>query len=171
MWPKVEDSGAVKEKIELTAAEKKSFRAVAVRLICMLADCPDVQFPRKEVCRDMSSPTVDAFFKLKKVARYLVSREAVRWKFVWQEEGDQLRVFTDSDWAGCLRTRKFTSGGVVMLGAHCLKTWCLTQAAIALSSARGGVLQHGGGGYKRHRDPDNVVGAGRAQQYHVDNGQ
>ena len=48
------------------------------------------------------------------------------------------RVFTDSDWAGGLRTREFTSRGVAMLGAHCLKTWCLTQSANALGSAEAG---------------------------------
>lgn len=38
----VEDSGAVKEEIELTAVEKTSFRAVAASLNYMSADCPDV---------------------------------------------------------------------------------------------------------------------------------
>ena len=136
----VEDAEVIEEKIALTAEEKTSFRAVAARLNYMSADCLDIQFPGKEVCRDMSNPTIDAFAKLKKTARYLVSRKAVRFKFVWQEEGARVSVFTDSDWGGCLRTRKSTSGGVVMLGAHCLKTWCLTQGAIALSSADRGIM-------------------------------
>ena len=46
-----------------------------------------------------------------------------------------LDVYTDSDWAGCRKTRKSTSGGAVMLGGHCLKTWSKTQAIIAKSSA------------------------------------
>ena len=120
---------------ELTKEEKTSFRAVAARLNFLAADCPDSQLPAKEVCRDMAEPTAEAFRKLKKVARYLLFRKAVSFRFVWQREGEQLRVFTDSDWAGCLKTRKSTSGGVVKLGTHCIKTWCLSQAAIALSSA------------------------------------
>ena len=42
---------------------------------------------------------------------------------------------TDSDWAGCLKPRKSTSGGVTMRGAHALRHWSATQATVALSSA------------------------------------
>ena len=46
----------------------------------------------------------------------------------------KLTVWGDTDFAGCKRTRKSTTGGVVQLGNHTLKTWSLTQAVIALSS-------------------------------------
>ena len=46
-----------------------------------------------------------------------------------------MKVATDSDWAGCKRTRKSTNGGVIWLGNHCIKAWSVTQAALALSSA------------------------------------
>ena len=42
-------------------------------------------------------------------------------------------VYSDSDWAGCLRTRKSTSGGDDIPGGI-LKTWSSTQASIAQSS-------------------------------------
>ena len=42
--------------------------------------------------------------------------------------------YTDTDWAGCARTRKSTSGGCVMVGRHLIKAWSATQASIALSS-------------------------------------
>ena len=42
-------------------------------------------------------------------------------------------VWSDSDFAGCQRTRRSTSGGVVMFGGHCLKTYASTQPLIALS--------------------------------------
>ena len=45
-----------------------------------------------------------------------------------------ISVHTDSDWAGCVSTRKSTQGGVVMIGRACVKTWSSTQAIIALSS-------------------------------------
>ena len=32
-------------------------------------------------------------------------------------------------------SRKSTSGGVWMLGKHCIKTWSASQGAVALSSA------------------------------------
>ena len=40
----------------------------------------------------------------------------------------------DSDWGGG-RGRKSTSGGVWMLGGHCIKTWSASQGPHALSSA------------------------------------
>ena len=40
----------------------------------------------------------------------------------------------DSDHAGCLRTRKSTSGGMVRWGTHVLKWWSKTQPTLALSS-------------------------------------
>ena len=40
----------------------------------------------------------------------------------------------DSDWAGDHETRRSTSGGLIMLGDHCIKTWSTTQSSIALSS-------------------------------------
>ena len=64
-----------------------------------------------------------------------MKREAVVFWFRWQEERAPIRIFTDSDWAGCRMSRKSTSGGVIMLGNHCLRSWSLNQSAIALSSA------------------------------------
>ena len=43
-------------------------------------------------------------------------------------------VYTDTDWAGCPRTRKSTSGGCIMLNGHSIKTWSSTQTSVALSS-------------------------------------
>ena len=40
----------------------------------------------------------------------------------------------DSNFAGCSRTRKSTSGGVVCWGSGVVKSWSKTQATIALSS-------------------------------------
>ena len=45
-----------------------------------------------------------------------------------------MKVFADSNWAGCLKTRKSTSGGIIALGTHVVKSWSTTQGTIALSS-------------------------------------
>ena len=55
--------------------------------------------------------------------------------FAWQSEASLLVTFTDSDWAGCKRTYKSTSAGVVQWGTHALKAWSATQSVLALSSA------------------------------------
>jgi hypothetical protein len=131
---RVED--LAEELVELEAAECTPFRALAARLNYLAQDAPEIQFAAKEVCRDMAKPTQDSWRKLKILARFVLEREAVVWQFEWQDGVDLvLRVFSDSDWAGCRRTRRSTSGGAVLLGSHCLRTWSSTQAPIALSSA------------------------------------
>ena len=45
-----------------------------------------------------------------------------------------IKAYVDSDWAGCRKTHKSTSGGVLMLGATAVRGWSTNQAVIALSS-------------------------------------
>ena len=53
-----------------------------------------------------------------------------------EEEYDkgEIKVFVDSDWAGCTATRRSTNGGCIMVGGVCLKAWSTTQGVVALSS-------------------------------------
>jgi hypothetical protein len=55
-------------------------------------------------------------------------------KFGYQGSVSEMTIWTDTDFAGCMKTRKSTSGGVAMFGSHLIKTWCSTQAIVALSS-------------------------------------
>ena len=56
-------------------------------------------------------------------------------EYPWQNRESELEGFSDSDWAGCRRTGKSTSGGVVKIGEHLIKAWSKTQASVTLSSA------------------------------------
>lgn len=62
----------------------------------LASDYPHVKNPATEVCRDMSSQTVRTFLRLMKAARYLISRDEVRFKIEWHMEVRNLKVFTDS---------------------------------------------------------------------------
>ena len=84
----------------------------------------------------MAAPTVRAHERLKRLARYLVGTQEVVWYYRWQTaDVRDLVVSVDSDWAGCRRARKSTSGGCIVLGGHALKSWSGTQATVAMSSA------------------------------------
>jgi hypothetical protein len=93
----------------------------------------DMQFAAKEICRSMSAPTEQAWGSLKRMCRYLVGAPRLVYLFPWQEVG-AIDVYVDTDWAGCPRTRKSTSGGLTMLGRQAVKTWSSTQASVSLSS-------------------------------------
>ena len=82
----------------------------------------------------MSSPAEGDWVALKRLGRYLVDKTRVVVNFPYQEAVKKVTVWVDTDYAGCRRTRKSTSGGVVMLGKHLIKGWSVTQAVIALSS-------------------------------------
>ena len=98
-------------------------------------DSPDLQYPSKERSREMARPTRGAWRRLKKTVRYMLGVKAVVWQYGWQDEAEYMLTKSDSDWGGGREDRRSTSGGVIMLGGHCIKTWSKTQGAVALSSA------------------------------------
>ncbi len=63
------------------------------------------------------------------------SSERVALEYEYQKLPNKVVVWSDTDPAGCGRTRRSTSGGVVLFGSHCLKTFSQTQETIALSFA------------------------------------
>ena len=71
-----------------------------------------------------------------RIGRYLLGRPRTIWKFDLQESTSQFDTYTDANWAGCRRTRKSTSGGVIMIGTHLIKSGAKTQATIAKSSTK-----------------------------------
>ena len=97
-------------------------------------DRPDLQYAAKEACRGMAKPLRMHLNALRRIARYLIGAPRLVWEFGWQGEED-VSVFSDANWAGCRRTARSTSGGSIIRGKHCLKTWSATQKRVTLSSA------------------------------------
>ena len=83
----------------------------------------------------MSKPTRDDWGKLKRIARYLFLHPRAIYKYRFQRRPSYLDVYSDSNWAGCLKTRKSSQGGVCMFGGHCIRSWSVSQGAYALGSA------------------------------------
>ena len=54
--------------------------------------------------------------------------------FQYQKYSNNVSIWSDTDYAGCIETRKSTVGTVVTLGKHTIKTSSSTQSVIALSS-------------------------------------
>ena len=119
----------------LAPEDATAYRAGAARCNFLALDRPDIQFAAKEVSRSMAAPTVGDVPKLKRLARYLKQFPRAVFKFQFQAPQNNIRIYADTDWAGCIKTRKSTQGGIVLIGNNCLKNWSSTQANIALSSA------------------------------------
>ena len=123
----------IEQETPLEKAEHTLFRRHAACSNYLSADRLDVQYAAKEICRWMSAPTDLSIVALRRLVRYLVGRKRLIYKYPWQS-ADTLECYSDTDWAGCPRTRKSTSGGVLLFGSHVIKSWSSTQPSISLSS-------------------------------------
>ena len=65
---------------------------------------------------------------------FCMGHPRVVWEFVKQSPVQFLDVWSDSDFAGCLRIRRSTSCSMLMVGGHLLRATATTQTVISLSS-------------------------------------
>ena len=113
---------------------KSNYQTQAARANYLCLDRADIGFAVKEAMRKLSAPTQRDLVALKRIGRFLVGRPRVVSEFRYGAACGTLTVEGDSDHAGCVRTRKSTSGGVVRWGSNTLKWWSKTQPTLALSS-------------------------------------
>ena len=109
------------------------FRALAARANYLGLDRVDLAYASKECCRHMTNPRDIDWLALKRIARYLVGKPRLVYKYQWQEAGPII-AYVDTDFAGCSVTRRSTSGGTLLHGTHLVKHWSTTQKTTALSS-------------------------------------
>ncbi len=93
----------------------------------------------KELARALQQPTSADQQKLKHLLRDIKGtthyKQVIRPTFKLTEATHDLNVYVDSDWAGCVDTRKSTTGfRITFLGAT-ISYGSRTQTTIALSSA------------------------------------
>ena len=110
------------------------FRSVAARINYAAQDRPDLKIAAMKICTKMSSPKVEGWAAVEKVARYLKARPAVKCVYKWQDACPVVIAYSDSDWAGDRISRTSTSGGCLLRGSHLIKCWAKGQHVIALSS-------------------------------------
>ena len=90
--------------------------------------------PQKELCPQFSQPSSTSVRDLKRLVRYLVRSPRLTWTFNVTAETADVDVLIDTDVAGCSKTRRSTSGGMIFMAGHLLRHWSTTQPTIALSS-------------------------------------
>ncbi len=130
---------------ELDEQQSTLFRAIATRVNYLARVRMDIQYAVKDICRQMAKPTMGAWQLLKQLGKYLLWKPRCIYTYRWEKGLGDIRVFTDANWAGCARTRRSTSSGVMTIGPHIIKTWSRTQHNIALSSAEAELYATGRG--------------------------
>ena len=118
---------------DLNGVESTSYRRAAAKINYMALDRPDLSFAAKELPRGNSRPKVGDKLRLLRVLRYLRGKPRVQLQFIHQDEQTSLTTYIDSDWGGCQRTRKSTSGGAMFLGKHLLRHRSSPQGTVARS--------------------------------------
>ena len=123
----------------LSEDEHKAFRRAVGKLQWMTYTRPDICYATKELARALQQPTSSDQQKLKHLLRYIRGtthyKQIIRPTVKLTQTTHDLNVYVDSDWAGCVETRKSTTGfSITFLGAT-ISYGSRTQATIALSSA------------------------------------
>eukprot|EP00435_Cladocopium_sp_Y103_P068786 s76_g32.t1 len=112
------------------------FRSMVMRLAYLAQDRPDLCHAVRALAGAMKSPKMNDWLRLKKVVRYLLKFPYMKRVFYKQTlENAGVTAYSDSDWAGDLRTRRSTSGSVIKWGSHTLLVKGSSQKVVALSSS------------------------------------
>ena len=126
----------------LDPARHRLYRTAVGKLLWVTPVRPDISFAVKELSRSLQSPTQHDEKQLKHVLRYLrgslhymTSLQPPRKRVIEKASTIEIQAYADSDWAGCVKTRKSTSGASLSLWGVSLATSSRTQAIQALSSA------------------------------------
>jgi hypothetical protein len=113
-------------------AARKARRAIA-RINYMAQDRPDLSVAARVLSQGMAQPHEGIQVGIKRVIRYLARCPRCVLS-VYPDAGRGLEVWTDSDWAGDLSTRRSCSGGMLFLWGVPVLHWSKLQSNVALSS-------------------------------------
>ena len=110
------------------------YRSASMRLAYLSQDRPDLLVLGKELAKGLKRATVAHFQMLKRGVRYLRGNPRLVHLFPNQTQFTNLELWVDADHAGCIRSRKSTTGTALRLGKCTIRRTCKSQAVIALSS-------------------------------------
>ena len=128
---------ALAKRLELDVVDPhriSQYRSLTMRAAFLAQDRPDLSETVKCLARKMQGPTEADFGDLKRLARYLKGNMRMVQKFTPQKFSNVVSVHADSDFAGCLLTRKSTTGLVCYYGRHTLRHSSNLQSTVSLSS-------------------------------------
>jgi len=119
----------------LSRSEMRGYRSAVARCNYLAADRLEIAFTTKELCRAMANPTMADAKAVARLIRFLKGLPRMVQEIPFEDRPPaMIEVYVDSDWAGCRKSRKSTSGGIVYFGGVAVRGWSSNQSVIALSS-------------------------------------
>ena len=134
---------------EMQSEEEKSrmqnipYRSAVGSLLWLaLTFRPDIAFAVTQVARFAASPKPSHWTAVKRIMRYL--RGTIEFGIAfWKREPSQFKLqgYSDSNWAGCIETRKSTGGYVFFIGTSIVSWKSQIIRSICLSSFESEIYQ------------------------------
>ncbi|XP_071689115.1 uncharacterized mitochondrial protein AtMg00810-like [Rutidosis leptorrhynchoides] len=110
------------------------FRSLAGALQYLTFTRPDIAYAVQQVCLHMHDPRDIHMLAIKRIIRYIKGTVHMGLHMT-RSKKHELVSYTDSDWGGCLDTRRSTSGYCVFLGDNLIFWSSKRQPTISRSSA------------------------------------
>ena len=117
----------------LDADTKWKFQSCTMRIGYTAQDRTDLQRVTRELAKGMQAPCVYHWVMLKRCVRYLKYAPRCVQLFKKQAQVSFIDTYVDSDYAGCIRTRRSTTGMAMMLGENQLRSMCRGQGLPSLA--------------------------------------
>ncbi|CAL8086765.1 unnamed protein product [Prunus armeniaca] len=98
---------------------------LAAKVLLSVSDGAIISNPTeyRELLAFMSAPRASHLVAAKRILRYIKSTIDLGLTFTPQTATARLSAYSDADWAGCLNSRRSTTGYVITLGTN-LISWC-----------------------------------------------
>nr|GEV37501.1 retrovirus-related Pol polyprotein from transposon TNT 1-94 [Tanacetum cinerariifolium] len=116
-----------------TSVDQTKYRSMVRALMYLTASRPDIMHATCYCARYQAKPTEKHLTAVKRIFRYL--KDTIHMG-LWYPKytGFKLTAFLDSDYVGCLDSRKSTSGGIQFLGGDKLVSWSSKKQECTLMS-------------------------------------
>jgi hypothetical protein len=118
---------AAREKLSITSGsllgsgDATNYRSVIGALQYLTLTRPDLAFPVNKVCQYLHSPTIEHWFVVKRILKYL--KQSIQTGLnICKSNSLLVSGFSKTDWASCLDDRRSTGCFAMFLGSN-LISW------------------------------------------------
>jgi histone deacetylase 1/2 len=109
------------------------YRSVVGSLQYLTLTRPDISFAVNKVCQFLSQPTEVHWEAVKRILRYVKGTLDTGLR-IRKSPQQNISIFTDADWAGCVDDRRSTSGFAVFVGPNLISWSSKKQPTVSRSS-------------------------------------